>query len=155
MASRFRIGAFVIALVAVLAITPSAFAKGGISGGGGGGTGGGGGGGVTANCAQILSFSNTPSYNADGAAVITTAYSVHQGCLDEFSGNITLIIHNDDTGFTGTSVRMTPVGDWTYSSTWPSGFGTRYTITLNVYAPNGQLAATQKQTVTALDAPVL
>src|SRR5690242_10519528 len=123
MTSRFRIGPLVIALVAVLALAPSALAKGGISGGGGGGgggTGGGGGGGVTANCAQINSFSNTPGYNADGGAVVTTAYSVHQGCLDEFSGNITLIMHNDDTGFTGTSVRMTPVGDWTYSSTWPS-----------------------------------
>ena len=148
MTSRFRISSLVIALVAVLALAPSAFAKGGISGGGGGGGGGG-------TCAQILSFSNTPGYNADGAGVITTAYSVFQGCVDERAGNITLIYHNDDTGFTGTSVTMTPVGTWNYSSTWPSGFGTRYTITLNVYAPNGSLQATQKQTVTALDAPVL
>ena len=119
-----------------------AFAKGGGDGGGGGGT-----------CAQILSFSNTPSYTDAGAAAITTAYTVQQGCVDERAAAVSLTFHNDDTGFTGTEVNMTPLGTWSYSRTWTSTFGTRYTITLNVYSPNGKLQATQKQTVTAFDPP--
>jgi hypothetical protein len=121
----------------VLALSPSAFAKGGDPG----------------NCAQILAFSNTPVYLADGGAGITTAYTVQQGCVDERAAAVSLTYHNDSTGFTGTAVTMTPLGTYSYSNTWPSTFSTRYTITLNVYAPNGKLVATQKQTVTAFDAP--
>ena len=133
-----RIGAVAVALVAVLALAPSAFAKGG-----------------DGSCAQILSFSNTPGYNDAGGAVITTAYTVHQGCVDEFAASVSLTFKNDSTGFTGTEVNMTPVGTWSYSRTWSTTFSTRYDITLSVYSPNGKLQATQKQTVTALDPPAL
>ena len=137
MRSKSRIGVLVVALVALLALAPSALAKGGDGG----------------NCAQILSFSNTPAYAATGEAVITTAYTVAQGCVDERAAAVSLTFHNDSTGFTGTEVNMTPLGTYSYSRTWPSGFDTRYTITLNVYAPSGKLVATQKQTVTALSQP--
>jgi hypothetical protein len=140
MSSRVKIGVLVAALGALLALAPAALAKGGDGGGG--------------TCAQILSFSNTPVYTDTGDAAITTAYTVKQGCVDERAASVSLIIKNESTGFTGTSVTMTPLGTWSYSSTWPSGFSTRYTITLNVYSPNGKLQDTQKQTVTSLDAPV-
>lgn len=136
MTSRIKVGPLLAVLVALLAFAPSALAKGGDGG----------------NCAQIIDFSNTPSY-VDGGAAITTAYTVFQGCVDERAASVSLVYHNDSTGFTGTSVVMTPLGTWSYSSTWNSGFSTRYTITLNVYAPNGKLVATQKQTVTALSDP--
>lgn len=142
MSSRIKLGVLVAALGALLALAPAAFAKGGDGGGGG-------------SCAQILSFSNVPAYDAAGDATITTAYTVKQGCVDERAAAVSLTYKNESTGFTGTSVIMTPLGTWSYSNTWPSGFGTRYTITLNVYSPNGKLQDTQKQTVTALDAPVL
>ena len=138
MKSKTRLATVLAALVALLAFAPSALAKGGDGG----------------SCAQILSFSNTPGY-VDGGAAITTAYTVFQGCVDERAASVSLVFHNDDTGFTGTEVNMTPLGTWSYSRTWNSGFGTRYTITLNVYAPNGKLVATQKQTVTALSAPAI
>lgn len=134
MTSMFRMGAVLGAIVALFVAPGSALAQ----GGGGGGT-----------CAQILSFTNTPSLLDDGTPVITTAYTVKQGCVDERAASVSLIFHNDNTGFTGTEVNMTPLGTWSYSRTWNSGFGTRYTITLNVYSPNGKLQATQKQTVTA------
>ena len=135
--SRFRIGALVIALIAVLAFASSAMAK----GGGGGAT-----------CAQINSFSNTPGFLADGASV-TTSYSVFNGCVDERMSAIAIDYHDDNTGFTGRSVTMAKYGANDYSSTWASPFSTRYTITLTVYAPNGKIAATETQRVTTPDAP--
>jgi hypothetical protein len=143
MTRRYRTGVLLVALVALLALAPSALAR-----GGGGDAGGGG-----ASCAQILQFSNTPTYTATGDPGITTSYTVQQGCVDEFAASVSLIYHNDSTGFTGTQVNMTPLGTYSYSNTWASGLGTRYTITLNVYAPNGKLVATQKQTVTSFDQP--
>lgn len=143
MTSKFRVGALLAALVAVLAIAPAAFAKGGGDGGGGG------------SCAQILNFTNTPTYNETGGAAVTTAYTINQGCVDERAASVSLIFHNDDTGFTGTEVTMTPLGTWSVSRTWNATYSTRYTLTLNVYAPNGKLVATQKQTFTTLAAPDL
>ena len=144
MGSRVKIGVLVAALGALLALAPAALAR------GGGGTGGGGGG----SCAQILSFSNTPVYTDSGDAAITTAYTVKQGCVDEHSVAVDLTFHNDSTGFTGIQSTMTPLGTYSYSNTWLSGFGTRYTITLELWSPNGKLQDSQKQTVTALTAPV-
>lgn len=140
MRSRFRGGVLLIAVIAMLAFASTALAKGSDGGGGG------------ATCASITSFSNTPGFLLDSASV-TTSYSVYNGCVDERMSSIALDIHNDDTGFTGRSVTMAKYGTNDYSNTWPSTYGTRYTITLTVYAPNGKVAATQTQRVTAPDAP--
>src|SRR3954454_8321326 len=103
MSSRFRFSAVLVEIVAMLALAPTAFAKGGTGGGGtgGGGTGGGGGG----TCATLNSFSATPGANGDFAG-ITTSYSVFNGCVDEFMANIDIAIKNEATGFVGTSVVM-------------------------------------------------
>src|SRR5436305_11998983 len=145
MRSRFRAGVLLAAVVAMLAIAPTAFAKGGT---GGGGTGGGGGG----TCASISNFVNTPTY-VNGGAAVATSYTINQGCFDEFAASVSLVFHNDDTGFTGTEVTMTPLGTWNVSRTWLATFSTRYTLTLSVYSANGKLQDTQKQTLTTLGAP--
>src|SRR3954453_15783425 len=66
MRSRFRIAMLLVALVAMLALAPTAFAKGG-GGGGGGGVGGGGGGGV---CATFSSYAvTTGAFDATRASL--------------------------------------------------------------------------------------
>lgn len=139
MTPRLRTGTLIAALVALLAFAPSAFAKGGDGGG---------------SCAQILNFSLTPVL-LDAGAGIDTEYTVQQGCVDERAASVSLVWHNDTTNTTVTSVIMTPLGTWSYSNVFHTTYSTRYTVTLNVYAPNGKLAATQKQTVTAPDAPAV
>lgn len=136
MRSRFRGGALLIAVIAMLVFASNALAK------GGGGT----------TCAQINSFSNTPGFLVDSASV-TTSYSVYNGCVDERMAGIAIDYRNDDTGVTGRSFTAAKYGTNDYSSTWASPYGAHYTITLTVYAPNGKIAATQTQSVTTPDAP--
>src|SRR4051812_23635163 len=118
MTSRFRLGALLVAVVAMLAFTSSALAK----GGGGDGAG-----------ASLTSFGNTPGSSVDGASV-TTSYSVFNGCVDERMSSIAIDYRNDSTGFTGRSVVMASYGANDTTNVWRADYSTRYTITITVYA---------------------
>ena len=145
--TRIKLIALLTALVASLAITSTAAAKGGDGGGGGGG----------GSCARIDSFTNDHTQTADGASV-TTSWLVYNGCVDERMSSIALDTRNDLTGFSGRSVWMASYGYLgfnTYSNTWTAAFGTRVTLTLTVYSPNGKVQATQTQRVEVPAAPVL
>ena len=127
----FKLGTFVVALVAALALASTAMAKGG------------------ASCAQILDFGVAQGY-VDGQPVVTTSYSVNNGCVDhEKMSALALDVRNNTTGFVGRSVTMLPYGVTSYSSgPSPTTPGLNYTLTLTVYAPNGKVADTRTQTVT-------
>jgi hypothetical protein len=131
-----------LAVVAMLALAPTALAKGGGGGGGGG----------DATCATLNSFGNALGSSADGPT-ITTSYSVFNGCVDEFMASINVTYKNETTGFVGTSVVMASYGLNTSSRTWLAGYSTRYTITIAVYSPNGKVQATQSQRVETPAAP--
>lgn len=106
-----------------------------------------GGGGGDATCAQIVSFSAVPGVVAD-RSVITTDYSVYNGCVDERMSAVALDVRNDTTGFTPRSVNMLPYGLSSYHLDIGATPDTRYTLTLTVYSPNGKVQATITQRVT-------
>ena len=138
MTSRFKLGALLVAVVAMLAFASTALAKGG--------------GGGDKTCATLNSFSNTPAYGVDGASV-TTRYSVFNGCVDERMSAIAIDYRNDSTGFVGRAVVMASYGLNDSTTVWRAPYSTRYTITITVYAPNGKVQGTQSQRITTPDAP--
>jgi hypothetical protein len=140
MSSKFRLGALTIALVALLALAPGAFAKGGVGGGGGGGNN---------ACGQITNFANTIGTSVNGPT-LTTDYSVFNGCVDEFGASLALKVRNNTTGFVGTSVNMVPLGSWSYSAgPRVDNTGASYTLTLTLSAPGGgKVLDTRTETVT-------
>ena len=137
MRSKFKLGALLVAVVAMLAFASTASAK-----GGGGGT-----------CATLNSFSNTVGESLDGPT-ITTSYDVVNGCVDERMSSIALDFKNETTGFVARQVTMASYGQNLYSRTSLAGLSAKYTITITVYSPNGKIQATARQTVTTPDAPV-
>jgi hypothetical protein len=147
MMSRFRLGALVLVVAALLIPASIASAKGG---GGGGGTGGGGGGGGGGSCATIDAFDMTAGYTADKPTITWSATTTNL-CIDELAGSTAFDFSNDVTGFTGREVTMGR-GTMSFGRTFVSTPGTKYTITVTVYAPNGKVQASQTKSVTGLPA---
>ena len=129
MTSRFRFGALLVAIVAMFAFaSSSAMAK-----GGGGGT-----------CATLNDFTVTP-----GSGSITVGYSVFNGCVDEVMPAIGLNVTNVTTGtFIGRSVTMASFGLNQSTRVLAASPSTTYTISIDVYTPNGKLQAQSSRTVT-------
>jgi hypothetical protein len=141
MTFRSRPAVVLVALLATLAFSSTALAKGGT---GGGGTGGGGG----DTCGQITSFVNTIATSPDGPT-LQTDYSVYNGCPDTTGASVSLTVRNNTTGFVSTAVNMVPLGAWSFT-TGPRVDNTaaNYTITLSFYAPGGgKLLGTRSETV--------
>jgi hypothetical protein len=146
-----------ISVVAMLIVTPSALASGGLdSGGSGGGGGGGGGGGTTtttttttapASCATITGFSNSTGYYSVFAA-IWTQFSVSDACGYPVNWKMTYV--NGNTGnldfSAGTSTQYESSG--TVDEDW-AAFSTPYTVSLTVTDPySGAVLASQSALVT-------
>jgi hypothetical protein len=147
MTSRLRIGVLLVALVAMFAFASTAMAKGG--GGGGAGSGGGGGGGGT--CATLNNFTVTAGSNSAGAT-LTIGYSIFNGCVDEVMPAIGLNYTKDGV-FLGRAVTMASFGLNQSTTTSPASYGSTYTISIDMYTPNGKLQFQQARTVTIPAAP--
>jgi hypothetical protein len=133
MRSTFRLTALLAALVAMLALTSTAMAKGG--GGGGGG----------ATCATIDSLTVNPTATGSSLDAVVT-----MNCFDEHSGAVAFDYINPDTGVKfARAVIMSNYGTRTYSI--PLGAsttaGARTLFTVTVYAPNGKVQDTRSITV--------
>jgi hypothetical protein len=142
---RFRLGALLVAVVAMLAFSSTAMAK-----GGGGGTGGGGGGGG-GTCGTLNNFTVTPG-QSDAGATLTISYSVFNGCVDEVMPAIGLNYTKDGV-FLGRSVTMASFGLNQATNVSPASYGSTYTISIDMYTPNGKLQFQQAKTVTIPAAP--
>jgi hypothetical protein len=127
--TKLKLGTFILALVAALALASTAGAKGG------------------ASCAQILDFNVTPGYSGD-QPVFTTSYRIDNTCVDheKMSGRA-IEYRNDATGFVGRAFTPLSYGLNTYTGVSAATPETSYTITLTVYAPNGKVADTRSQTI--------
>jgi hypothetical protein len=129
MRSISRGGALLLAMAALLAPAATASAKGG------------GGGGVA--CATIDSFDASAA-----ASSITWSATTTNLCLDERAGSTAIDIKNETTGFTGRAVTFGR-GTQSFGSTFTAAPGTRFTLTVTVYAPSGRVQASQTKAVTA------
>ena len=138
---RFKVGAILVAMATtLLAFTSPALAKGG---GGDGKT----------PCAQITSFTNTPTVTPD-KVVVSTAYSVTNSCVDERMASTAVNYRNDVTCQTvGRSVIMASYGPRDYTTGFGGSFATPYTITLTVTTPNGKIVASSSQSLLLPAAP--
>jgi hypothetical protein len=132
MRSIFRAGAVMLAMAALLTPAATANAKGGGGGGGGGGA-----------CATIDSFTAS-----GGTGSITWSATTTNLCLDERAGSTAVDLKNETTGFVGRSVTFGR-GTQSFGSTFAAAPGTRFTITVTVYAPSGKVQASQSKSVTA------
>ena len=113
----------VAALLATLALTSPALAKGG-GGGGGGGT-----------CATIDSLAVDSTATGRSLDAVVT-----MNCVDEHSGAVAFDFIDPDTGVTfGRAVIMSNLGTRTYSV--PVNVPARINVT--VYAPNGKVQDTR------------
>ena len=129
----FTLSTLLAALLAALALSSTALAK-----GGGGGS----------SCVQIVDFSLTPGSVGD-QPTLTTSYAVNNACVDhENMSAAALDYSNSATGLVGRAVNMLPYGTSTYTgNAAPVTAGATYTITLTVYTPGGKIADTRTLSV--------
>jgi hypothetical protein len=132
MTSRLRLGALLVALVAMLALASTAMAKGGGGGGGGGG----------GTCGTLNNFTVTP-----GPGSLTVSYSIFNGCVDEVMPAIGLNYTKDGV-LLGRAVTMASFGLNQATTTYAASPSSTYTVSIDMYTPNGKLQFQQSRTVT-------
>lgn len=137
MKPKFHMGMLALALVALLAVAPSAFAKGG--GGGGGGA---------APCATISDYTVTPgivTFNGVAGGGFTSTYSVIGRCGEDRSLTVDETVQDIDGKLLQQWGRMLPYGiQGSYTGGYWGKFSTTYVETVNVW--DGNKLVTSKST---------